>query len=102
MNLAAGPKGIRGHSSSIHGNGSTERYWSRQGLRLHRQPGPVAYSITFNRQRTLELVGAHTVQIRKSTCDTKWATLAVTITALGRMLTPVLVFKDMPEGCIAR
>ena len=56
---------------------------------------------TFNRQRTLELVGAHTINICKLTCDTKRATLAVTFTALGRMLTPVLVFKGIPGGCIA-
>ena len=48
--------------------------------------------LTFDRERTLKLVGASTVHIFKSTCDTRWATLAVTITALGRMLTPVLVF----------
>jgi len=54
---------------------------------------------TFNRQRTLELVGADTIHMGKSTYDNKWAILAVTITALGRMLT-VLVFKGMPGGCI--
>ena len=55
---------------------------------------------TFNRQRTLELIGVCTVSICKLTSDTKWATLAVTITASGTMLTPILVFKGMPVGCI--
>jgi len=36
---------------------------------------------TFDRQRTLEVVGAHTVCILKSTSNTKRATLAITITA---------------------
>jgi len=49
---------------------------------------------TFDRQRTLELVGAHTYQ--QIDCDTKRATLAGTITTLGRILTPVLVFKGAP------
>jgi len=48
------------------------------------------------------LVGTHTVRIYKLTCDTKWASLAVTIMASGRMLTPVLVFKGMLAGCIAK
>ena len=39
---------------------------------------------------------AHTITINNSTCDTKRATLAVTITTLGRMLTPALVFKGAP------
>jgi hypothetical protein len=47
------------------------------------------------------LVGAGTVHICKSTCDAKWATLAVTIKELDRILTPVQVFKGMPED-IAR
>jgi len=53
---------------------------------------------TFDRQRTLELVGSRTVHIRKSTCDTKRATLAITITASGKKLTPILVFKGEPRG----
>ena len=46
-------------------------------------------------------MGAHAVHIHKSTCDTKWATLVVTIMASGKMLNPILVFKGMPEGRIA-
>jgi len=35
-------------------------------------------------------------------CDDKWATLVLTITAFfGKMLTPILVSKGMPEGHIA-
>ena len=56
---------------------------------------------TFNRQRTLELAGSRTVHINKSTCDTKWATLAITITASGKKITPILVFKVVPGGRIA-
>jgi len=48
---------------------------------------------TFNRQRTWELVGTCPAQVCKLTCDTEWATLVVTITALGKMITPILVFK---------
>jgi len=47
---------------------------------------------TFDRQRTLELVGSHTVHICKWTCDTKPAT--------GKKLTPILVFKGEPQGRI--
>jgi len=53
-------------------------------------------TVTFDRQRTLESVGAHTVSICKSTCDTKQATLAVTITALGRMVCQEVLSKGFP------
>jgi len=59
-------------------------------------------SLSFDRQSALELVGAHMVHICKSTCDTKWARLAVTITASRRILTPVIEFKGMPGGRIAK
>ena len=55
---------------------------------------------TFKRQRTLEFVGAPMVSICKLACDTKQATLAVTITASIRTITPVLVFKGMLGGDI--
>jgi len=53
---------------------------------------------TLDRLRTLELVGSRTVHLPKSTCDTKCATLAITITAAGKKLTPILVFKGEPGG----
>jgi len=40
--------------------------------------------LSFDRQRTFELVGACTVHIHKLTCDTKWPTLAITIMASGK------------------
>jgi len=58
-------------------------------------------SYPFDRQRTLEVTGAHIACIHKSKSDTKWATLAITITASGRMLTDVLIFKGALEGRIA-
>ena len=53
--------------------------------------------IPFDTQRTLELVGAHTVNFHRSTCNTIQATLSVTITESGRILTPVLVLKVCQE-----
>jgi len=39
---------------------------------------------TFERKRTVDFVGTGTLHMRKSTCDTKWATLAITIMASGK------------------
>ncbi len=49
---------------------------------------------------TLEVVGRKTIHVRKSTSDTKRATVAVTITASGRILPAVVVFKGKRNGCI--
>ena len=57
---------------------------------------------TFNANRTLEFFGAKTVNVRKSTCDTKRATFAMTVTASGKVLKPLLVFKGRPTGRIAQ
>ena len=57
---------------------------------------------TFNSKSTLEVVGARTVHVRKSTNDTKWATAAITITASGKMLPPLLIFKGAKNGRIAK
>lgn len=57
---------------------------------------------TFNAKKTLELVGQRTVHIRKSTNDTKRVTCAMTVSASGRVLTPLLVFKGAPNGRIER
>ena len=45
---------------------------------------------TFNSKTTLEVVGARTVHVRKSTNDTKRATAAITVAASGKMLPPLL------------
>jgi hypothetical protein len=55
---------------------------------------------TFNAKRMLEIVGRRTIHIRKSTNDTKRVTCALTVTASGRVLTPMLVFKGVPGGRI--
>jgi hypothetical protein len=67
---------------------------------LNMDQTPVPF--TFNSKRTLELVGQRTVHIRKSTNDTKRVTCAMTVTASGRVLTPLLVFKGSPTGRIQR
>ncbi|KAI2509922.1 Pogo transposable element with KRAB domain [Fragilaria crotonensis] len=57
---------------------------------------------TYNNNKTLEVVGRRTVHIRKSTNDTKRATFAMTVTASGKILKPLLVFKGTPNGRIVR
>lgn len=57
---------------------------------------------TFNTNPTLQLKGTKTVNIRKSMCDTKRDTLAMTVTASGRCLTPFLVFKGAAGGRIVK
>ena len=44
-------------------------------------------------KKTIEVVGQRTIHIRKSTSDTKHATCALTVTASGKMITPLFVFK---------
>jgi hypothetical protein len=55
---------------------------------------------TFNKKKTLELIGKQTIHIRKSTNDTKRVTCAFTVTASGRSLTPFLIFKGSSKGRI--
>jgi hypothetical protein len=43
---------------------------------------------TYHSSRTLGVAGSRTVNVRKSTCDTKRATFAMTITASGKVLRP--------------
>ena len=43
-----------------------------------------------------------TVHIWKVTADTKRATLALTVTASDKTLTPMLIFKGKPTGHIAK
>ena len=57
---------------------------------------------TFNSKSTLEVVGARTVHVHKSTNDTKRATAAITIIAPGKMLPPLLIFKGAKNGRIVK
>ena len=57
---------------------------------------------TFNSKRTLEMVGKKTINIRKSTNDTKRATLALTVTASGKMIRPMLIFIGTANGRIVK
>ena len=57
---------------------------------------------TFNSRTMLEVVGARTVHVHKSTTDTKCATAAITVTASGKMLLPLLVFKGAKNGRIMK
>ena len=52
---------------------------------------PVPFS--YDPKKTIEVVGRRTIHIRKSTCDMKCATCALTVTASGKMITPLFVFK---------
>ena len=55
---------------------------------------------TLHRGRTLESRGKRTINIRKSTDDTRRVTFAYTITASLKSLRPILVFKGKPNGRI--
>ena len=66
---------------------------------LNMDQTPIPYS--YHASKTLELKGAKTVQARSSTSDTKRVTLAVTVTASGKMLTPFMIFKGQCHGRIA-
>ncbi|KAI2512695.1 pogo transposable element with KRAB domain [Fragilaria crotonensis] len=57
---------------------------------------------TYNAKKTLEIVGRRTVHIRKSTGDTKRATFAMTVTASGKILKPLLIFKGARNGRIVQ
>ena len=52
---------------------------------------PVPFS--YDHKKTIEVVGRRTIHIRNSTCDTKCTTCALTVTASGKMITPLFVFK---------
>ena len=67
-------------------------------LKMDQTPIP----FTFNSKSTLEVVGARTVHVRKSTNDTKWTTAAITKTASGKMLPPLLIFKGAKNGRIVK
>ena len=65
---------------------------------LNMDQTPVPF--TYDPKSTLELVGRRTVHVRKSTSDTKRATLALTVTTSGKALIPLVVFKGKPNGRI--
>lgn len=61
---------------------------------------PVYFSMVPN--TTLEEEGARSVNVRSSSGSTMRVTVAVTVTAAGGTLTPLMVFKGKPNGRIAR
>ena len=65
-------------------------------LNMDQTPVPFSY----DPKSTSELIGRRTVHVRKSTSDTKHATLALTVTASGKALIPLIVFKGKPNGQI--
>jgi DDE superfamily endonuclease len=67
---------------------------------LNMDQTPIPFS--FDSKKTLEVVGRRTIHVRKSTNDTKRATYAMTVTASGKALTPLLVFKGKPGGRIEK
>jgi len=60
---------------------------------------PIAYS--YHSNKTLDTRGSRTVHVRASTTDTKRVTVAATVTASGKMLSPFMIFKGAPKGRIA-
>ena len=60
---------------------------------------PVYFSMAPS--KTLDLIGRKTIHVRKSTNDTKRATVAATITASGHILPAMVVFKGAKNGRIA-
>ncbi len=65
---------------------------------LNMDQTPVPF--TYNARKTLEIAGRRTVHIWKSTGDTKRATFAMTVTASGKVLKPVIIFKGTQNGRI--
>ena len=65
-------------------------------INMNQTPVP----FTFNSKKTLEIFGMKTINVRKSTNDTKRATFAMTVTVSGKVLKPLLVFKGKPGGRI--
>jgi hypothetical protein len=52
--------------------------------------------------RTLEKRGKKTIFVHKSSNSTKRSTAALTVTAAGDFLTPMVIFKGTPTGLISR
>ena len=60
-------------------------------LNMDQDSNSILHSIL---RSTLEVVGARTVHVCKSTNDTKWATAAITVTASGRCFHLFLHIKE--------
>jgi transposase len=71
-----------------------------QDFILNMDQTPVPF--TYNSRKTLEVVGRRTVHVRKSTNDTKRATFAMTVTASGKILKPLIIFKGARNGRIVQ
>ena len=71
-----------------------------KGSILNMDQTPILF--TFNCKMTLEVVGARTVHVCKSTNDIKCATAAITVTASGKMLPPLFVFKGAKNRRIVK
>jgi hypothetical protein len=67
---------------------------------LNMDQTPVYFSMT--PKTTLETRGVRTVNVRSSSGSTMRVTVAVTVTAGGDLLTPLLVFKGVPGGRIEK
>ncbi len=61
---------------------------------------PVYFS--YHRSKTLSKRGIKTVHVRKSTSDTRRATCALTCTAAGEFLRPMLIYKGKATGKIVK
>jgi hypothetical protein len=56
---------------------------------------------SYHSNKTLDFKCTKTIHAKASTTDTKQVTLAATVTASGKMLSPFLIFKGKPNGRIA-
>jgi hypothetical protein len=65
---------------------------------LDHQHGPDGSIFSMHPKKKLEILGKKTVIIRTSTNDTRRATVALTITAAGNQLVPMVVYKGT-ENC---
>jgi len=57
---------------------------------------------SYHSSRTIKKRGKKTVNVRKSSSQTKRATAALTVTVAGDFLTPIIIFKGKPGGQITR
>jgi hypothetical protein len=56
---------------------------------------------SYHASKTLDVKEKKTILAKASTTDTKHVTLAATVTASGKMLSPFLIFKGKPNWFIA-
>jgi hypothetical protein len=57
---------------------------------------------TYNSRKTHKIVGRSTVHVQKSTNDKKRAMFAITVTASGKILKPLVIFKGARNGRIVQ